>query len=422
MDDIIFECGRSIGCYGTFDVAVAGGGFAGVAAALSAARSGAATCLIEKTCAPGGLGTLGLVVDYLPLCDGRGTKLVGGIGEELLRLSGKYGKTDFPACWRPDGDTEARKEQRYELTYSPASMILLMEELLLEAGVSIFYDTRVCALSMQRRTIEALIVENSSGRGAICCKSVVDATGDAVICAFAGEQTAESDKNVCAWWFYGETKNGLKLNRKTDNFYRITPDMPLYSGTDHADVTALCVETRNRIRVFTQAVNNGCAAGLAGGELSHDGSSEVRTAGAPDRQYPAILPMIPQFRMTQRVITDYQLDEADAGRWFEDCIGLTGDWRKRGPRYSIPYRAICATQTENLLVAGRCISTTEAGWDIMRVIPTCAVTGEAAGAACALAAMEHGGSVHDLPIEQLQKHLRQQGVILDRTLFGPAEN
>lgn len=410
----LYESSRALSSYGSFDTVVVGGGFAGVAAALSAARNGAKTCLIEKEFSLGGLGTLGLVVDYLPLCDGQGTKMVGGIGEELLTLSGKYGNVNFPDCWSPEGDKEARKKQRYELTYTPASMILLMEELLLEAGVTLFYDTRFCALCMQDRMIRAVVVENKSGRGAICCKNVVDATGDADVCALAGETTAVSNRNVCAWWFYSETDGVLKLNRKTDNFYQITADMPLYSGTAHEDVTALCIETRRRIREYTNAVRAG--KGVGSSELSHDGSNVLAQAAQSREQFPAILPSIPQFRMTRRILTDYQLDEADAGRWFDDCIGLTGDWRKRGPRYCIPYRAICAVHTDNLLVAGRCISTTEAGWDIMRVIPTCAVTGEAAGAACALAARSTG-NVRAVDISELQALLKRQNVVIDRALF-----
>lgn len=412
---LVFENSRSLPTYGSFDTVVVGGGFAGVAAALSAARNGAKVCLIEKTFSLGGLGTLGLVVDYLPLCDGQGEKMVGGIGEELLLLSGKYGKTNFPQCWLPDGNRNARKKQRYELTYTPAAMILVMEELLLEAGVTLFYDTRFCALSLQESRIKAVIVENKSGRGGIFCKNVVDATGDADVCAMAGETMAESDRNVCAWWFYSETDGVLKLNRKTDNFYQIMPEMPLYSGTKHEDVTALCVETRRRIREYTNTVRAGLETDSS--EMSHDGSGVLAAKTQSRDQFPAILPAIPQYRMTRRVLTDYQLDESDEGRWFDDCIGLTGDWRKRGPRYCIPYRAICARNVDNLLVAGRCISTTEAGWDIMRVIPTCAVTGEAAGAACALSARETDGNVHNLDLVQLQNILIRQNVVMDRNLF-----
>ena len=69
------------------DVVVAGGGIAGISAALAAARSGAKVLLIEKQCILGGLATAGLVTIYLPLCDGRGNQMSHGIAEELFHLS-----------------------------------------------------------------------------------------------------------------------------------------------------------------------------------------------------------------------------------------------------------------------------------------------------------------------------------------------
>ena len=74
-----------------YDVVVCGGGVAGVAAALAAARHGARTCLLEKEYALGGLATLGLIVVYLPLCDGEGVQMSGGLAEELLHTALKYG-------------------------------------------------------------------------------------------------------------------------------------------------------------------------------------------------------------------------------------------------------------------------------------------------------------------------------------------
>lgn len=83
-----------------YDVAVCGGGFAGISAALAAARNGSKTVLFEKQFMLGGLGTAGLVTIYLPLCDGYGHQVSFGIAEELLRLSIKYGaEIDCPKYW-----------------------------------------------------------------------------------------------------------------------------------------------------------------------------------------------------------------------------------------------------------------------------------------------------------------------------------
>lgn len=409
---------RTIPEFGSFDVVVVGGGFAGVSAALSAARNGARVCLVEKACALGGLGTLGLVVDYLPLCDGLGYQMVGGIGEELMLGVSKYDQSVPPACWTESTSPAIRRQKRYELTYNPSAMVLLMEELLVDAGVSIYYDTRFSTIVKNGSTIDAIIVENKSGRGAITCKQVIDASGDADVCYAAGEETVDSDQNVCAWWFYTEAENGTHLNRKTDNFYAITPNVKTYSGTKHEDVSAMCIETRRRIRTYLMA----CAGQTEKltfniQDMSHDGQGLNNDVLPHKRQIPAILPTIPQFRMTRRVKGVYVMDVSDCGRWFKDSIGMTGDWRKAGPRYCIPYSALRMQRVSNLLVAGRCISTTYELQDVTRVIPTCAVTGEAAGAAAALAIRTGETDLSKINVANLQKILKNQGVLFSPELF-----
>jgi len=378
---------KSLPCIGNYDVVVAGGGFAGVSAALAAARNGAKTCLIEKNCTLGGLGTLGLVVDYLPLCDGEGHQLIGGIGEELMLGVSRYDGSSPPECWKKGAQGDRSAGERYMLTYNPAAMELYLEELLLEAGVELLYDTLFCGVIGQSGRIEGLIVENKSGRGVVAGKMIVDASGDADVCAAAGETVVESDQNVCAWWFYSYADHEVRLNRRSENFYKVPEGSKTYKVSDHRDVTALAVASREKIRQHLLGENG--------------------------RELPLLLPSVPQFRMTRRVVGDRAVGEEDDGVWMEDCVGMTGDWRRRGPRFCIPYGAICPARTENLLVAGRCISTTQSGWDIMRVIPVCAVTGEAAGTAAATAARELCDT-RRVDVKALQKRLRDQGVILER--------
>lgn len=136
---VLLEPGREVHIAATVDVAVAGGGIAGVAAALAAARTGAQTLLLEKECALGGLATLGLIVMYLPLCDGYGHQVIGGIGEELLRKSVEGGsptagpRGHVPPCWNgPAGEAE-RTQTRFRVDYDAAPMMLTLERLLREA-------------------------------------------------------------------------------------------------------------------------------------------------------------------------------------------------------------------------------------------------------------------------------------------------
>ena len=119
MNSFVTEPERRLEIKEKYDVVVAGGGIAGISAALAAARGGAKTLLIEREFSLGGLATLGLVTIYLPLCDGKGRQVSFGIAEELFRLSVKYGaEANYPEMWLSDHTVEERaKGQRLEVRY-----------------------------------------------------------------------------------------------------------------------------------------------------------------------------------------------------------------------------------------------------------------------------------------------------------------
>ena len=146
-----------------YEIIVAGGGIAGVSAALAAARQGRKVLLIEKQCILGGLATAGLIAIYLPLCDGCGHQVSFGIAEELLRLSlqESVGRR-CPECWLVEGTVEERKKQRFEAQFNPQMLALLLDELLRKNGVDILYDTKICGVKSKEERIEALLIENKS--------------------------------------------------------------------------------------------------------------------------------------------------------------------------------------------------------------------------------------------------------------------
>lgn len=168
-----------------YEVAVIGGGIAGIAAALASARAGKKTVLLEKTILPGGLATAGLVHIYLSLCDGRGTQVSFGICEELIKLSLKYGPGDIPDYW--NNNKNADKLQRYRCRFSPASFILALDEILQEAGLDIWFDTLLCGTQLNAgNRLEAVEVENESGRGKITADCFIDASGSGIAARRAG--------------------------------------------------------------------------------------------------------------------------------------------------------------------------------------------------------------------------------------------
>ena len=142
---------REIAVKEAYDVIVAGGGVTGVAAAVTAARRGAAVLLLEKSVNLGGLATSGLISWYEPLCDGRGRKLMGGMAEELLKLSIEYGFDNLPPKWG-GSRADTKRNERYSTYFSPAIFSLALDELVRDSGVRL------------ESSVKAYRVGNSLGR------------------------------------------------------------------------------------------------------------------------------------------------------------------------------------------------------------------------------------------------------------------
>lgn len=381
------------------DVLVCGGGFAGISAALSAARLNKKVILLEKEYSLGGLGTLGLITIYLALCDGYGKQVSFGIAEELLRLSIKIGKENNKGInwWGKDGGSRTEKDDRFEACFNPHLFAISAEQELLKLNVNILYGTYAVEVNKNEDKINKVVAYNKSGKISINVKSVVDATGDGDIAHFANAPTDTFKQgNLLAAWYYSYSKK---------NGYRLKPlgfcDVPDEQKNDSNKVEEL-IPTR--------------FSGLDGQEissfvtLSHkaildDVLSTRKEAG--EDYIPVTIPGIPQLRMTRKLVGEYVLSDKEMHTYFENSIGMVSDWRKRGPVYEVPFGTLYSKKVKNLIMAGRCTSVTEPMWDIMRVIPCCAVTGQAAGTAAALS-----DDFSALDIKLLQKVLEENKVIL----------
>lgn len=375
-----------------YDVVVCGGGVAGVAAALAAARRGQRTALLEKTVYPGGLATTGLIYIYLPLCDGNGTQVTFGLAEELLLASIKYGPGAVPAAWQ--SESNAPENKRYRLAFSPASFVLAMDELLTTAGVDVWFDTLVCATRVEDGRLTAVEVENKSGRGTIAGKCFVDATGDADIAHQAGTVCPTSDNHLACWVldYHQDAHSGLgptveHVAMHADGGWG-DPKRG-FDGIDGAKVSRFVLHARAKYRERL------CRAYADG---KHDRST----------LFPLHLPGMAQFRTTRHIDACYTLMAGQEWTHFDDAIGMAADWRKAGYVWEIPYRTLLPRGVGNLLAAGRCTAAEGDAWEITRVIPTAALTGEAAGTAATMAAMR-GLSPAALPVADLQAELRRAG-------------
>ena len=380
------------------DVLVCGGGFAGISAALAAARQGADVILLEKEYVLGGLGTAGLVTIYLPLCDGKGRQASFGIAEELFRLSVSMGaESGYPSNWLDSSDPAQRTENdpRFKVRYNPHLFAMLAEKLLLDAGVQILYGTYAVAVSKEESKIGAVIVENKSGRQAISVKSVVDATGDCDIAHFAGAPTAENPAgNTLAAWYY--FLNETQYNLKMLGFF----DVPDSNASEVKKVKLSQDRSFNGLDGFdlSQMVQKSHASTLA--DLVNQRKTDPSIV-------PTCLATIPQVRMTRRLVGQYSMDISEMHTYFADSIGMISSWRERGPVYEVPFGTLYCKEVPNLIAAGRCTSVTHDMWDLMRVIPCCAVTGEAAGIAAAMT-----DDFPTLDVRKLQEKLVQSGVVL----------
>ena len=374
----------------SYDIVVCGGGIAGAAAALAAARRGQKTALIEKTIFAGGLATTGLIFIYLPLCDGNGTQVTFGIAEELLHASLKYGPGDVPN-WRTGRNAE--EAQRYRVIFSPAALTLALDELLVQAGVHIWYDTLICAANVNAGRLAAIEVENKSGRGRIAAKCFVDATGDADVAHQAGLACPTAQNKLAIWLLECATGAHWPLEKSIGHIAMNSGDNVNEKkhgpGINGSEVTRFV---------------------LAGRAQYRERLAKEFAAGHKDRKsrFPLTLPAMAQFRTTRQIPAQYRLRDGQDWMHFDDSIGLAADWRKSGYVWEIPYRSMLVAGLKNLVAAGRCTAAETDAWEVTRVIPTAALTGEAAGTAAALAAAA-GISPDDLPAATLQSALRTAG-------------
>ena len=371
-----------------YDVAVCGGGFAGISAALAAAREGKKVILFEKEYTLGGLGTAGLITIYLPLCDGFGHQVSFGIAEELLKLSVTYGAEDrYPENWLDGVGTRTEKGKRYEVQYNAQVFAILAEKLLLENHVDILYGSYVIDVATENDRIKTLVVQNKSGRLEFPVRSVVDATGDCDIAEFAKLPTETFQQgNILAAWYYAtdETGYGLQMVGTSDTSAESDGKPGRFSGLDGEEISKMVC-------------------------LSHKVSFEhwLRKRERHPSSVISTIATIPQIRMTRKIVGEYELADTEMHTYFEDSIGMVSDWKKRGPIYEVPFRTLYNARMKNLIVAGRCTCVNETLWDVMRVIPCCAVTGQAAGIAAAM--------TDDFPalnVGELQNKLRANGVVL----------
>lgn len=383
---------------GSYDVIVVGGGFAGVSAAIAAARMGRHVLLLEKRIMPGGLATAGIITHYLALCDGRGRKVISGQAEELLYTAIQYGYDTLSDDWRGGPAHLEHPTKRYETWFSFPECVAALEELLLREHVTLLYDTQVSRPILDGDCCRAVLAEEKGGTKAYAARVFVDATGEAALFHRAGAPTVPGKSLVS----YGAHHMDLPGIRKALQSGHVKDALEIKWYGDFP--------VPGRKRFFPEAVISD----------SHDETTFIlqgrslylqrlhREAQGCDRGT-VLWPSMALARKLRRIEGAYTLTEADVNHRFPDSVGSICDWRTPGPIYEIPYRTLYSPALGNVLTCGRTISSDGDAWEVTRVIPPAALTGQAAGTAAALAAAQ-GCRVQQLDVAQLQQLLQHNGV------------
>jgi glycine/D-amino acid oxidase-like deaminating enzyme len=413
-------------------VLVAGSGPAGFVAAIAAARLGAKTLLVERLGLLGGNLTAGGVLNIRQFNDGVNRLVIGGIPLEFARELQRRGRTV--------GDPQTA----LYLRHYPETTKLVIQEMLLGAGVNLLLHSPVVAAVTDKETVQGVIVETKSGREAILAKVVVDATGDGDVFARAGAAFDKRPRGEVMPMTMAFILGGLPKDRWPEImtpdrheamqkaiqahgsptplpgaaiFPTAEPGFAYVNGTrcfadctDADDLTQAEIEGRRQVHALVEFVRR-------------------HVPGFGDC-YVASTPSVTGTRESRRLRGLYALtrDDVLGARDFEDRIargaykidvhsGRDGatlyEDLPPGTSYGIPYRCLVPEKVDGLLVAGRCLSAEPHALGSTRVMAICMATGQAAGVAAALAAKQ-GKQPRGLVIAELQDELRDQGAILDR--------
>lgn len=415
MSRTVHESAREIVVAHEADVLVVGGGPAGLAAAIASARSGARTILVERFGYLGGTATASLMAcinGFRNQVEPDGTQTVRGIAEEIvlqLKALGGLGTSPYPQKHYP---TEPGQLE-YSYAIDTERFKFVAVSLCVKAGVEILFHTYFCAPVLEGHRITGALVENKSGRQAILAQVVVDASGDGDVAARAGapfwqtrhnEAPRLNDQLMMRIQFGAARPAGTFSCDFGGQAVMWGPSVEPIAGTNADELSQ--AEISARLRVYEN---------LASRQAQHPELADARLIETP--------PMI-GIRQTRFIEGEYKLTAEDAieGRRFDDVVAISSNaiihyygYRRylQHEGFDIPYRCLVPKEVEQLLVAGRCISSEQQPYESHRgMVPTMAI-GQAAGVAAALCC-QMGDSPRRLDVSRLQRALLAQGAELRR--------
>ena len=435
----ILEPARETPLFAETDIVVVGGGPAGTAAAVAAARLGAEVLLLERYNHLGGLSTGGLVIWIDRMSDWSGKHIIRGFADDIMARLPKAaiqgpGKADWGSR---DAATAAYWAQRtaafhgivtWSPTVDPEALKTASLQMVVEAKVRLLLHAWATDVIREGGLVKGVIFESKEGRQAILAKIVVDTTGDADLIARTAvsfeSDIDEDDIHHCIntafllggvdmerWLaFRRDDARGFsefmatgraKLRFFEKPFVSWRNDVALFMGPRLAGYSAVDVEDLTAVELRSRQ--------LAVGHL------EVYRQHAPGFAKAFLMLAAPQIgvRHSRRLsgMAKVTRQQWASGRVWEDEIGVSTSLSPKFANVSVPYGALVPAELDNVLGAGRHVACDASSHTFLREIPQCWLTGQAAGVAAALAAAR-SQRPRDVDVRALQRELLRQGAYL----------
>ncbi len=442
------EAARETRAIRNADVVVVGGGPGGIGAALSAARSGADTVLIERYGYLGGMGTGGLVTIIPNLSDFSGKQQIAGISQEWVDRLERREACDYPKKehWGSDdrklvnyyrsrsGFNVKEKRVLYSAHIDAEISKCILNDMVEEAGVKTYLHAWGTEPVMDGDKVAGVVFESKSGRQAVLAKVVIDSTGDGDLLPYSGadfesdiDHTLRISNLSFSYWIANVDLKRYKEYRDSHQEELAEKKREIRKAGGHANfLTSNLKNQESVVWVFPRYANSSQVDVEELTRVEFLGRKEMLTTHdhykktIPGFEKSFIVLTNPQLgtRGSRRIIGEYILTEKDmnTNKPFDDTIAVFPDVDRgreslKYPVTYMPYRCMIPRKVDNLLVACRAFSSNTIANNFFNYIPHCIALGEAAGTAAAQS-ISAGVDLRKIDIRALQTSLKKRGVIL----------